>query len=756
MEHVSKVFLVGKPNAGKTSLFNALTGMELKTGNYTGVTVEIAYGFLKRKEGKQVMLMDLPGAYTLTPESPDEAVLPNALIVGNEGAVDLVVIAVDATRLSESLYLALEVIELGYRCVIALTQCDIAQNMGITLDHQILSTSLGCPVIPTSAKKQMGVNELKAEIFKEIDAIEKNQSLEHHPYPKSFVWYQKQTDFMSFLTEAERKDLHEAVSHLIVTNDAINKTLEWGLAVAHLGEAPISAELRLKLLAIHKQYPQFKTLIEDRVQERYQWLDQNQSKWSTEVPMNQTTMKIDQILLHPLWGSLVFFGLMGILFQLLFRGSEPFVAYIEDLVAYLNTFAREHLPNHFLTDLFCEGVINGVGNVIVFLPQILILFTMIGLMEDSGYMARISALMDGVMKRLGLNGRAFVPLISGFVCAVPAIMATRTLPSRRDRLLTMLVLPLMTCSARLPVYSLLIAVLIPNENILGFLSLPALVLLGFYVLASLMSILMMGVFSQMFFKNEHTPPLLLELPDYRMPSFKGLGKRVFNRAKIFLEEAGTVILAGTIVLWLLLAFPTLTLNDLNDYQKRVLESQMADYKRDHQEAFLSEYLIEKQKNPGLDQNTFDTEKMKPILEMQLSAMQKKQSFAGIVGQSLEPLIKPMGWDWQIAVGIIGAFAAREVFVSTLGIVYGVGADVDEESEGLRAKLQEAKHRDGSPVFTVASGMALMVFFAFACQCLSTLAVIRRESGSFAWTGFVFGYMTFLAYFFALFTYHVLS
>jgi ferrous iron transport protein B len=307
-------------------------------------------------------------------------------------------------------------------------------------------------------------------------------------------------------------------------------------------------------------------------------------------------------------------------------------------------------------------------------------------------------------------------------------MATRTLPHRRDRLLTMLVLPLMTCSARLPVYSLLIAVLIPNESIWG-LNLPALVLLGFYVLATIMSILMMGIFSKFFFATQNQPPLLLELPDYRMPSFKGLGKRVLNRAKIFLEEAGTVILAGTIVLWLLLAFPRLDDQHISAEQKA---------------SFEQEFTQLQKNEPNLQWETW------------LETKQKASSFAGMIGHTIEPLIRPMGWDWQIAVGMIGAFAAREVFVSTLGIVYGVGSDVDEEDEGLRQKIKEAKHTDGTPVFTVASGMALMVFFAFACQCLSTLAVIKRESGSYLWTGFVFAYMTILAYLSSLFTYYLLS
>ena len=402
-----------------------------------------------------------------------------------------------------------------------------------------------------------------------------------------------------------------------------------------------------------------------------------------------------------------------------FVGADPFIAMIEDGVAWLGEVAGKNLPKHILSEFIIEGLINGIGNVLVFLPQVLILFGLIGLMEDSGYMARASALTDRVMRAAGLSGRAFVPMLSGFICAVPAILATRTLPQRRDRLLTMMALPLLTCSARLPVYTLLIATLLPDPGSTMGIDDRAWVMVILYLFATLSAFMAVWVMGKTILKGE-TPPLLIHLPDYRKPVAKDVLQRLFARAMVFVKEAGSVIFVGTVILWLLLSFPRI------DKSPVPMEAQQTEQALESKIAARS----------GAGVALSDTE---------LLAQQRAQSYGGQLGRLLEPALRPLGWDWQVGVGLIGAFAAREVFVSTLGMVYGVGGEVDEESTSLRERIKQAKHSDGTPVFTPISALALLIFFSLACQCLSTLAAVKRETAGYRWPLFMFTYMSILAY-----------
>jgi ferrous iron transport protein B len=418
------------------------------------------------------------------------------------------------------------------------------------------------------------------------------------------------------------------------------------------------------------------------------------------------TERIDSVLLHPVSGFVTFLAVMLVVFQSLFAWADPAIGLIEGVFGRVGSWLGHVLPAGFLSDLLVDGVIGGVGNVLVFLPQILLLFFLLGLLEDSGYLARVAYLMDRVMKSLGLHGRAFVPMLSGFSCAIPAIMATRTMERRRDRLLTMMVIPLMTCSARLPVYTLVIAALFPPSHVFGFVPVQGLLMVAMYVFSTLTALGAAGVLGRTVLRGPRVP-LILELPPYRMPMLKSVLQMMWQRSRLFLSEAGTVILTCTVVLWALLSYPK---------------------------------LPEPPADAGHE------------VHVQWQSDSLAHSVAGRMGKALEPVIAPLGFDWKIGVGLVGAFAAREVFVSTMGVIYGVGDDVDEESSTLRDRMRADKRPDGQPVYSPLVGLSLMVFFALACQCMSTLAIVKRETGGWAWPGFLFAYMTTLAWVASFFVY----
>lgn len=679
------VAVVGAPNMGKSTLFNALTGQRAKVGNYPGVTVERREGRLRGVD-REVRLVDVPGAYSLSARSREEMIALEAA-VGLQGvaAPELVVVVADATRPAATLYLGLQLRELGGRCIVVLNFADEAAAR--PPDTQQLAADLGVSVVLVSARQGTGLDALRDEILAVLD----------QPAPGPLA-----LDYPPEVPAAEDR-VRPALPDSWPSTEAASRALaRWALLSLDEDDENegIPEELRQ---AVDKARAASGTDLDAAIIEaRWALLDNKGQAWSPPPAPRTLTDRVDAVLLHPASGFLIFLVLMGTMFQALFAWADPAIGVIEDLVGVVGAGLAGALPAGVLTDLLVEGVVGGVGNVVVFVPQIVLLFVFIGFLEASGYMARAAWLMDRLMRAVGLHGRAFVPMLSGFACAVPAIMATRTMERRRDRLLTMMVVPLMTCSARLPVYTLVIAALFPPETVAGVVPVQGGLMLGMYLFSVLTALAAAAVLGRTVLKGPKVP-LVLELPPYRLPRVSDLVQLVWRRTMAFLSEAGTVILAFTVLMWALLSFPALD-----------------------------------EPPGGVDS----------LPEAQASAWQAEaleHSAAGRVGKAIEPAIRPLGFDWKIGVGLIGAFAAREVFVSTMGLVYGIGEEVDEETPALRDRIKAETHADGRPVYTPLVGLSLMVFFALAAQCMSTLAVVKRETGGYRWPAFLFVYMTVLAY-----------
>lgn len=673
-----RVALAGNPNTGKSSLFNRLTGAQVRVGNYAGVTVELNTSQLALAGAGEVTLVDVPGCYSLTARSREEQVAIECLL-GLDGGPrpDLVVCCVDATNLSRNLYLVLQARELGLNVMVALTMVDEVGDGAIA--PEALSALLGCPVAPVNARTGEGGDALKQAMAAALDG-RTSAHLCFAPSPQ-----------LASRIAAVRAALPPAWPD----SDALAL---WALmSVGEDDELELPAELRA---AVRSQVPDAETgraIDDEAIGARYAWIDARLPAQQAPSKRRRATDRVDAVLIHPLWGFLLFLFGQLLLFQALFSWSEPAIGFVEASFGALGDALGALLGDNVFSELIVEGVIAGAGSVVVFLPQILLLFFFIGLMEDSGYMARVAYLMDRIMRGMGLHGRAFVPMLSGFACAIPAVLATRTMERRRDRLLTMLVVPLMTCSARLPVYTLIISALFaPGARVLG-LPVQSGLMIAMYLFSVAVALLAAWVLSKTVLPAAQAA-LIMELPPYRLPRLVDVGRMMWQRARVFLREAGTVILACSVVLWVLLNFPRLP-----DAQAR-----------------------------GLDA---------PEREAKALA----QSYGGRLGHAIEPAIAPLGFDWKIGVGIIGAFAAREVFVATMGVVYSAGEEVDENSPGLREKLRSEEKADGSRAYTPLTGLSLMVFFALACQCMSTLAVVKRESGGYRWPAFLFAYMTALAW-----------
>ncbi len=719
----SLVVLLGNPNAGKTTLFNRLTGSKAKVGNYPGITVEQRSGPVDLPHGETVELIDLPGTYSLNAQSQDEQAAVDVVLPLEGIPPDLVVVVVDATALERNLYLALQLMGAGLPTVIALNMMDEAHQQGLSISTDKLSERLEVPVVPVTALTGEGLPNL----------LHHMESALHAPLSSAgrttFQRSNRYQNTFSGLTELlQKRNPHLGAAALFAR-------AKW--CVQSLGDDELSGiapEIRVAA-------KQARSSVADDdidhvlVQELYDVAERCVADAVTRSPTPSKPswgQRLDPILVHSFWGTLSFVVIMLVLFEALFTWSEPVMQLIEQAVAGAQLLAFQVLPAGPLTDLIAHGVIAGVGNVLIFVPQIAFLCAFLAFIEDSGYLARVAFLIDRLMRSVGLNGRAFVPLLSGYACAVPAIIATRTLENRRDRLITMLSLPFMACSARLPVFGLIIATIFTSsDRLLGILSVGTLLLASMYILSLVVTLLAAWVLRRTVLRGPR-PTFILELPPFRRPNLRNISNVVGERLRIFLIDAGTVIVAFTIVLWGLLSFPR------NDQLHLRYESE-----RENARAAASEQ--------GWPQERLRDELQR--LQVEESSKQIRYSVAGRVGRFVEPAIKPLGYDWRIGIGLLGSFAAREVFVSTLGVVYGV-ADADAAPTPLRDALRREKREDGTPLFSPLTGISLMVFFLLACQCMSTVAVVRRESESWKWPIFMVTYMTAVAYLASLAVYQI--
>jgi ferrous iron transport protein B len=698
------VLLVGNPNTGKTTLFNRLTGENAKVGNYPGITVERRSGKLELADEQgtttAVELVDVPGCYSLSARSSEEQIALEAVLgLDDFPAPELVVAVVDAGQLVRNLYLVLQLAELRVPFVIALNMID--ESGPDAPRPEAIARVFGVPCVATDARRGAGIDGLKRAV---------RSALASAPVSSVGLDY---PDALRTPIDRVAEALPPAWRGSVERDRALAM---WALNSVEEDDelTGIPAELRERCAAAREQAAP-RDIDLEIIATRYGFLDQSAKQFYQRIdphpPKRRLSQRIDRALLHPVFGFAIFILVMLVIFQSLFAWADPAIRLLEDAAGALAELARARLPEGFLRDLVSEGLIAGVGNVVVFLPQIALLFLFVGLLEDSGYMARVAFLMDRIMRALGLHGRAFVPMLSGFACAVPAILATRTMERRRDRLLTMLVIPLMTCSARLPVYTLIIAALFPPTLLLGWLPVQGLLMVAMYLFSIAITLIAAAVLGRTAVKGRRVP-LILELPPYRMPNLRTIARSVWERSFVFLKEAGTVILVCTIVLWALLSYP---------------------------------------KPDPAAIGTTAPESRTPSAEHADQALAIEKSFGGQLGKAIEPALEPLGFDWKIGVGIIGAFAAREVFVSTLGLVYGIGK-VEDDALPLRERIKRETDASGRPIYTPLMGLSLMVFFAVACQCMSTLAVVRRETKTWRWPAFMLAYMTGSAYLLSLLVY----
>jgi ferrous iron transport protein B len=755
------IALAGNPNAGKTSLFNALTGLRQKVANYPGVTVERKEGYWQLAPAlTPALLIDLPGLYSLDANSIDEQIARD-VITGRLASVprpDCVIAVVDATNLERNLYLATQLLETGCPLVVALTMIDLAERHKLEIDAARLSDALGVPVVPVVATQRQGIDALSEAVLRAAESA-----------PPVAGWRlsaeaERELAALAALDApgVERGGMLDAPGgenggmlgapggkHGGAPADAVTdeRARRYGALIElYAEELPEAAERQAAVASararLAEENPRW---WQEPLLARYNWIEGVARRTVRDHKPGRTrrTDRIDRFVTHKFFGPLILFAVMILILQTIFSWAQLPMDLIDGGFGQLGQFVRSALPPGPLTDLLVDGVIAGVGGVLVFLPQILLLFFFISLLEDSGYMARAAFLMDRLMRGVGLHGKAFMPLLSSFACAIPGIMATRTIENPKDRLATILIAPFMSCSARLPVYTLMIAAFFSGEEkLLGFLSVGVVIIMAMYLLGIAVAVVVAWVLKHTILKSP-PPPLVLELPPYRMPNPVNVLQTIRARSWMFVRRAGTVILAISILLWALVTFPRVN-GTAGDAGGTTATKAEATANAPDERATTAHRAETVQPAAGASNVTEAVDGD--------AGEQIRQSYAGRLGRFIEPAIAPLGFDWKMGIGLIASFAARETLVSTLSIVYNIGEDATEESSSLIEAVRNARRADGGRAWTPLVAVSMMVFFVLACQCMSTIAIVRRETNSWRWPLFMVSYMLVLAYVGSLVTY----
>lgn len=727
------VAVLGNPNTGKSTLFNGLTGVRQQTGNFPGVTVEKHTG-ITRVGNQTFELIDLPGTYSLAPRSLDEMLTVNVLLgkPPAERTPDLILCVVDANNLERNLFLVSQILELHDPTVVAVNMTDVAARNGIEIDLDQLAELLGVPVVAVQAKRRVGFDNLKSAMVK---ALNQAPTRRHDPF--SGELNQRIARIQSVSPAATGPGRFATLRMLFDTDGLMTDQLRSEFD-KNVIEAVQSEQQQMQ--------SEGNSIAESESQARYDWIKCHlnrivrQAKPKREIT---NTDRIDAWITHPFWGILVALLVMVLLFQLVFWAAEPASSLIDWFNGMLASIVNWIIPEGTLHSLLIDGLINGVGSVLIFLPQILLLFFILAVLEDTGYLARAAFLMDKFLSRIGLSGITLFPLLSSFACAIPGIMATRVIKDPRERLITILIAPLMSCSARLPVYVLLIAAFVPDNRYLGgVLGLRGLTMFAMYMVGIVVAVAVAWVLRQTILKTG-TTSFVLELPSYKTPSLRNIWQRMFDGGWAFVRDAGTMIVVVTIIVWAAAYFPRNNVATLPPQLQADLQ------------------LVEAKSRELASMPDGEPEAVRAmtqeisLAQNRLDAYQLANSFLGRAGRLIEPAVRPLGWDWRIGSAAIASFPAREVIVSTMGVIFGLGADTDEESDSLRKTLKTATWEGSDkPLFTLPVALSIMVFFALCAQCVSTLAVIRRETNSIRWPVFTFAYMTLLAYVAALLTFQI--
>ncbi|WP_306349563.1 ferrous iron transport protein B [Flavobacterium sp. '19STA2R22 D10 B1'] len=693
-----KIALIGNPNTGKTSVFNQLTGLNQKVGNYPGITVEKKQGICKLPDHSKATVIDLPGTYSLNASSLDENVVIELLLNKNDKDYpDVAIVVTDVENLKRNLLLFTQIKDLEIPTILVINMADRMEYKGITLNISHLEKYLFTKVALVSSRKGIGIQELK-ELIVDYKKIPTRACMDASSIDP---------EYFSSLQHAFPNQLLYKL-WLIITQDVNFANLDRNEIVNH---------------SFAKTKPELKRLQQKETIKRYQFINDVLKEGQVIDLTNAKGWRsqLDKILTHKVFGYLIFFGILLLIFQSIFDWSSIPMDFIDSSFASLSTYASEHLPPGTFTNLIAEGIIPGLGGIIIFIPQIAFLFLFISILEESGYMSRVVFLMDRIMRKFGLSGKSVVPLISGTACAIPAIMATRNIENWKERLITILVTPFTTCSARLPVYAIIISLIIPNQRILGIFNLQGLTLMLLYLVGFGSAIISAYLLNKVM-KNERKTFFVIEMPNYKMPLFKNVALNVIEKTKAFVLGAGKIILSISIILWVLASYGPG--NNFNNAE---------------------EIVTTQPENKSISEED---------LENKIASYKLENSYIGIMGKSIEPVIKPLGYDWKIGIAIISSFAAREVFVGTLATIYSVGGDNEDTIKNKMAS--EINPDTGEKLFNLASGLSLLLFYAFAMQCASTLAVTKKETNSWKWPAIQLFAMSGFAYIVALITYQFLK